>query len=374
MLRKMEGGGGMGTRTGRVRAVLGRLAAAAVLLVLCAACAFGSAGSPEPGPGRSAPTLSAGADRLLSAQLGLLEDCLSDSERARAAALMERLYPLRQERLEQGGRVKSAEEERLVRQLNRLYERYTVKYMGDYSAWETYAAPAEEALAQYRVSDGALQGASGVSPRPGTDYGEANFLALWDQITGMLPEGACAAFSWFEVFTDGVDNTLAYVYMTDRQGEKWAIAVDPADAGDRDWFTATVLHEYCHYLTLNAKEAEYTERPPEGVYCEPGMASRPGSYLDDFYQAFWTDYLDDRLASPESFHFFLRHEEDFVTDYAATDPSEDIAECFTYFILWGKPAGDAVWKQKLRFFYDYPELVDFRAQTRARLGLEETGA
>ena len=100
------------------------------------------------------------------------------------------------------------------------------------------------------------------------------------------------------------------------------------------------------------------------------MVTYSGSYLDDFYQAFWTDYLDDRLASPESFHFFLRHEEDFVTDYAATDPSEDIAECFTYFILWGKPAGDAVWKQKLRFFYDYPELVEFRAQVRENLGLD----
>ncbi|MFQ9918858.1 MAG: hypothetical protein ACLRWQ_23270 [Flavonifractor plautii] len=59
----------------------------------------------------------------------------------------------------------------------------------------------------------------------------------------------------------------------------------------------------------------------------------------------------------------------FVTDYASTDPSEDIAESFTYFVLWDAPEGDAVWEEKLNFFYRYPELVEFRTQARARLGL-----
>ena len=50
-------------------------------------------------------------------------------------------------------------------------------------------------------------------------------------------------------------------------------------------------------------------------------------------------------------------------------PSEDIAESFTYFVLWDAPEGDAVWEEKLNFFYRYPELVEFRTQARARLGL-----
>ena len=39
------------------------------------------------------------------------------------------------------------------------------------------------------------------------------------------------------------------------------------------------------------------------------------------------------------------------------------------FVLWDAPEGDAVREEKLSFFYRYPELVEFRTQARARLGL-----
>ena len=60
-----------------------------------------------------------------------------------------------------------------------------------------------------------------------------------------------------------------------------------------------------------------------------------------------------------------------MTDYAATDPSEDIAESFTYFVLWPRQGGGSVWEQKLDFFYGYPELVELRAGIRTCLGLAE---
>lgn len=96
-----------------------------------------------------------------------------------------------------------------------------------------------------------------------------------------------------------------------------------------------------------------------------------GSYLDDFCQRFWTGYLDDRLADLDSYNFFLRHEEDFVSSYASTDPSEDISESFAFFVLWDVPESEAVWAEKLRFFLDYPELTEFRRQVRENLGLEQ---
>ena len=101
------------------------------------------------------------------------------------------------------------------------------------------------------------------------------------------------------------------------------------------------------------------------------MVARSGSYLDDFYHAFWTDYLHDRLANPDSYGFYLRHQADFVTDYASTDPSEDISESFAFFVLWDVPESEAVWAEKLRFFLDYPELTEFRRQVRENLGLEQ---
>jgi hypothetical protein len=51
-----------------------------------------------------------------------------------------------------------------------------------------------------------------------------------------------------------------------------------------------------------------------------------------------------------------------VDDYAVTDPSEDIAETWAFFVLSPKPQGGTVSDQKLLFFYQYPELVQVRGQ------------
>ena len=56
-----------------------------------------------------------------------------------------------------------------------------------------------------------------------------------------------------------------------------------------------------------------------------------------------------------------------MTDYAATNPGEDIAESWTHFVINDKPSGDSIADQKVRFFYDYPELVELRDKIRARL-------
>ena len=334
------------------------------LALLCGACGLDA---PRPEPEASAPQHAGGPlEQLADAQLGLLSGHISAAERERVLSLLGALEPLRRERLEAGRWQKSGEETRLLRQLNRLYERYTVKYLGEGGTWG-YGSPSERTLAEYRIVDG--EALRPISVSDGAGYTEGDYLRLWDQMLAMLPEGAFGRFTRFTVFTDGVDETLAYVSAVDGAGSTWEIAVDPADAQDGAWFTETVLHEYCHSLTLNDTQAVYTTQQTVDTYNEPGMVARPGSYLDDFYQEFWADTLDDRLANPDTYNFFLRHEDDFVTDYASTDPSEDIAESFTYFVLYDPMEGDAVWERKLNFFYDYPELAEFRDRVRERLGL-----
>ena len=120
----------------------------------------------------------------------------------------------------------------------------------------------------------------------------------------------------------------------------------------------------------------YTTSQTVDTYNEYGMVAHAGSYIDDFYQTYWTDYLDDCLACGDTYNFFLRHYDDFVTAYASTDPSEDICEAFAYFVLRPRdPMADtAVWSQKLDFFYAYPELTAFRDQVRSGLGLAEDQA
>ena len=267
--------------------------------------------------------------------------------------------PLRQARAREGRWELSPQEEELVEQLNQLYEDFTQRYL------EEPQEPVEEeetpALAQYEI------GADGTLIPDKSD--KAEYRALWDKVNELLPDGSLKPFTRFTIFTDGEAEILAYVVPVDDNGAQWELAVDPEDAGDPVEFTETVYHEYAHYLTLNNKQVAYGVPKRYDCYGENDLVSNPDSYLNAFYQRFWKDYLDDRQADPESINFYLRHEDDFITSYAATSPSEDIAECFSYFVLYDRPTGTSVWEQKQNFFYDYPELVAFRDQARARLGL-----
>ncbi|MBI3151573.1 MAG: hypothetical protein HYZ21_05540, partial [Chloroflexi bacterium] len=55
-----------------------------------------------------------------------------------------------------------------------------------------------------------------------------------------------------------------------------------------------------------------------------------------------------------------KYEDRFVTSYAATNPEEDIAEAFTFFVFGPTPAGDTIAEKKVLFFYQYPELIELR--------------
>ena len=54
-----------------------------------------------------------------------------------------------------------------------------------------------------------------------------------------------------------------------------------------------------------------------------------------------------------------------MSDYAATNVVEDIAESFMTFVLEDEPTGDTVAAQKLDFFWQLPEYVAIRERIRA---------
>ena len=62
------------------------------------------------------------------------------------------------------------------------------------------------------------------------------------------------------------------------------------------------------------------------------------------------------------YDFYQTHRDQFVGDYAVTHPAEDIAESFTYFVFSPKPSGNSIRERKIRFFYEYPELIRLRGE------------
>ena len=212
----------------------------------------------------------------------------------------------------------------------------------------------------------------------------------WQFFTLLIPLQNRRMVSEYEVFTDGPDNVMAAVEQTDDDPAKWIMEIDEEDLQDKNELAFTLVHEDGHLLTLNSQQVPpdikvFNDPNNDALYNREAAAcptyftgegcSKPDSYINQFYDRFWTPIAGewekiDRHSNdsdPTEYYdmlyaFYKKHPDQFVDDYATTDPSEDMAETFAYFVYSPKPAGHAIRDQKILFFYDYPEFVLARDQ------------
>lgn len=211
--------------------------------------------------------------------------------------------------------------------------------------------------------------------------------AIWNYFATLIPEQNREFLTEFSVLTDGKDNLLAAVAQSQNDPANWRLEVDIADAQDYANLTFTLIHEFGHLLTLNEQQVspsmavfnsqnDPAVRSHEAAMCPNFFAhegcSKHDSYLNQFYQRFWTDKYeewfqvesigDDYLYYTRLNEFYEKYQDQFVTEYAATNPVEDLAETWAYFILTPMPKGSTIANQKVLFFYEYPELVELRQE------------
>ena len=222
-----------------------------------------------------------------------------------------------------------------------------------------------------------------------TSYQEdqAGHLEIWDYFITLIPSDERSSLAEYSIATDGEGNVLASVAQTLYDPALWGLEVDIRDSDDKLNLTYTLIHEYAHLLTLGPNqvipsEAVFNNPDNDDIYYNevsacpeyfPGEGcSRSNSYINAFFDEFWADIYEEwqdvnLIEDDEAYYealdnFYYNYEDRFVTDYAATNPEEDIAEAFTFFVLSPRPNGDAVIDEKIRFFYNYPELVQLREE------------
>lgn len=212
---------------------------------------------------------------------------------------------------------------------------------------------------------------------------------LWIQLLVLLPtdyvERYLVEFAVFES-----EDTLAYVSELEEDAWEFAVAVD--DDPER---ALTIIHEFGHILALNnteydtypavledrageLSEDEYYDALDEDISACPTIALEDGCPIEDSYillftEEFWTpedvelivfEELDDSAA-----YFYDADPDAFVTEYAATNPIEDFAESFSYFVGLDddelpEDGDEYVADAKILWFAQFPELVDIRASIR----------
>jgi hypothetical protein len=216
-------------------------------------------------------------------------------------------------------------------------------------------------------------------------------MRIWNFYVAFIPPELRSTIESFIIFTDGPEETTAWVSRSGSDRDYSQVGFDLLDSNYPPYLADTLVHETAHLLTLNSSQMElnetehyyyYDEKRKDFFGCEQyvadGGCSLPDSYINLFYQEFWKDsYAEwwkiDKEAqkakgSDEYWDilgekFYSKHEEWFLNSYAATSIEEDMAESFAFFVLNPKPRRTKwIYQQKIAFYYDFPELVKYRQE------------
>jgi hypothetical protein len=219
--------------------------------------------------------------------------------------------------------------------------------------------------------------------------------AIWELFTRLIPLEEREFLSGFSIITDGNGNVLAAVGQSTDDPEEWVMEVDILDSTNDYVLTVTLLHEFAHLLTLNSTQVppslDIFDNPNSDFVYQRELAACPNyfpgegcsnedSYINQFFERFWLDlYAEwqeiDSEEDEDTYYdlldeFYETYEDQFVTDYAATSPAEDIAEAFAFFILSPTPEPASIANEKILFFYEFPELIELRGKILNQLCVE----
>ncbi|MFL0096375.1 hypothetical protein V3A08_01100, partial [Tenacibaculum maritimum] len=135
--------------------------------------------------------------------------------------------------------------------------------------------------------------------------------------------------------------------------------------------------EFGHLLTLNNTQIKPTLKliqEEDDPYLTIEGEAFEGSYINKFVAEFWKGELLNQWNTIQNKYCFTEENcvrklyglyqenfTDFLTDYAAESPEEDIVESWTAFVLRDKIAKPkTIAQKKINFFYQFPKLIIYR--------------
>ncbi len=190
------------------------------------------------------------------------------------------------------------------------------------------------------------------------------------------------------LISDGLDEKTGALGALSSKNDKWQLVIDTLDVNFKSKnkkrlqeSVYTLVHEFGHLLTLNNTQIKPTNKILQdegGLYLTLEGEAYKNSYLNRFVSLFWKGRLLEKWDVIKERHCFTEEScveklnglyfdnlADFVTDYAAESPEEDIVESWTYFVLKKKVKNPkTIAQKKINFFYQFPELVAYRKLIR----------
>ena len=194
------------------------------------------------------------------------------------------------------------------------------------------------------------------------------------------------------LFSDGLDEKTGALGALSTSNSEWQLILDVVDvdfkSGNRERIRQslyTFIHEFGHLLTLNNTQIKPTlkeEQDKDEPYLTIEGEAYENSYINLFVKRFWSGsllnewdhiqkkycFVEQKSCLEKLYGLYEENYTDFLTDYAAESPEEDIAESWTAFVLHEKiEEPKTVAEQKMNFFYRFPELVKYRKTIRKNI-------
>lgn len=228
------------------------------------------------------------------------------------------------------------------------------------------------------------------------DETDESLLALynWNVFYNIFPKKITQKYiKRLVFFTDGEDEKTGALGALNKVNTEWQLVLDPADVNFKTrneerlhQSIYTLVHEFGHLLTLNNTQIkpifkEKIQEEDEPYLTNEGQALKK-SYMNLFVVRFWNGsllnewdhiqreycYTEQKSCLEQLYGLYQENYTDFITDYAAESPEEDIVESWTAFVLRDKVRKpETVAEQKMNFFYEFPELVNYRKIIRKNI-------
>lgn len=141
-------------------------------------------------------------------------------------------------------------------------------------------------------------------------------------------------------------------------------------------FVEDTISEFRVYNKPNNGISAFVEEKPDNTWIF--AFNREGKNISDIYAdesvinllvhefghlVFFDDTSIEK-AFKKTFWSNTQAQGDFITQYASNNATEDLAETFVYFVTHEKPTQKGTKYDKVRFLYQYPELLKIRSTLR----------
>lgn len=185
----------------------------------------------------------------------------------------------------------------------------------------------------------------------------------WDRWVELVPASDRWRVGRFEAIAGSSDGQLEPVSDS---LQVWILRISELEPGVLD---VALIHELGHLVSLGPGQVlpatDPTVRDNCTTYLSVEGCAIEGGVFDRFVDEFWPAEFETDESAAEA--RYAASPSSFVTNYAASNPGEDLAETFVFFVYRLRPDGPTVAEDKIRLLWEFPELVELREALRLRL-------